>query len=771
MLMKIRTKLLVYILSVSILIYVISVGYVSINLTSISYNSAKNLAVSEAKKYANAVKADLDADLSVTRGVADVFASYYLVPRSQWEPMFMQAQLNLLKTNKNFIAFATSWEYYAIDSTYKKNYGRIQMGYYRIGKEYKILYKEKNLEADDRSSLYYQAKSNKVELLTDAYRDSYSGKAEDSMLMASIVVPIIVQDKFVGLAGVDISLERFQDMIEKIKPFDDSFSFLVSNSGTFVGHPDPFKINTSILDEYTELDEKMGMMEKIHTGQSFSSEYTNVQGTQFYISFEPVFLEGNLQPWSIGIAVPLKVIYAETKSNLTISLIVGIVGMIIMILVVYLTARQISLPLGRATDVLAFLAKGDILNAPKLEVKSKDEIGEISNSVNILVDGLSKMANYADEIGKGHFDTHLDKLSNKDVIGETLVHMSQNLARSKAEEDARRKVEREEAWVSKGIAVVSAVLRNQFDSYDHFSREVLSNLIKYMEGKIAAMYIAEKDSNYSENMKLRQTATFGADDILSKRTDFRMREGVIGRAHSHKKMVVLNDVPSDYYKISSGLGSHTPNHVYAFPFVLNGESFGAFEFGEMEELPDYKIEFLQRISESIAVTISRLNANFQTSLLLEQSQINTISLKEKEEELHQQLSDVKRVQQRMEFKALESENLLEAINSVASVATYDMSGLMIDANESLLKLFNVKKEELVGKYQGSLKTQKAVNEDVEFQNFWGDLREGKSKKLVQEISIGGKKVRLSEIYAPIFNHEGEPIKVLNLIIDISETNT
>ncbi len=769
MVMKIGTKLLVYILSVSILIYVVSVGYVSINLTSISYTSSKNLAKSEAKKYANAIKADLDADLSVTRGVADVFESFKFIPRSQWEPMFMQAQKNLLITHKDFIAFATSWEYQAIDSTYTKSHGRIQMGYYRVGRDFKILYKEKNMEADDRTSLYYQAKSNKIELLTNAYRDSYSGKSEDSILMASIVVPIIVDNEFVGLSGVDISLERFQDMIAEIKPFDESFSFLVSNNGVFVGHPDPFKITSSVLDEYTELDEKYAMMAKIKDGTAFSAEYTNVQGTEYFISFEPIVLDGEIDPWSIGIAVPLKVIYAETRKNLLISFVVGIIGMIILILVVYLTARQISLPLGKATKVLAILSRGDILNAPKLPVKTGDEIGEISKSVNILVEGLSKMAKYADEIGNGNFNASLDKLSSKDVIGETLIHMSKNLSKSKKDEDSRHNFEREEAWVSHGLAQVSTVLRNQYSDFDSFSKDVISSLIKYIGGKVAAVYIAENDPNVPEKIRLRQTATFGADNILAQRLDFRPREGVVGRAYANKKMVILDYIPQDYYKIVSGLGEYIPKHVYAFPFVFNDESYGVIELAEIEKLPKYKIEFLARISESIAVTISRLKSNFETTALLDTTQVNAASLQEKEEELNHQLEEVKRVQNKMHLKAQESQNLLEAINSVAFVATYDMDGIMIDANDALLKLLKVKKEDVVGKYQGSFKTEKAISEDIEFQNFWADLRAGKTRKLTQEILIGGKEIWLSEIYAPIFNEEGEAMKVLNLIMDITDS--
>ena len=100
-----------------------------------------------------------------------------------------------------------------------------------------------------------------------------------------------------------------------------------------------------------------------------------------------------------------------------------------------------------------------------------------------------------------------------------------------------------------------------------------------------------------------------------------------------------------------------------------------------------------------------------------------------------------------------------------------MNGKLIDANESLLKLLAVKKEDILGKYQGAFKVERSVEEDIEFQNFWNELRAGKSKKLVQEIEISGRKVVLSESYTPILDDTGEPQKVLNLIMDITNYNS
>ncbi len=764
--MKIRSKLLVYILTISISIYIIAIGFVGINFSKIAYQSAKRIAETEADNYANKIKADLDADLSVTRGVAQIFEAYYQFPDTSLLFRFlMETQLNILAKNPDFMAFATSFEYSAILPDYPKDFGRIQLGYSRSGNKFVRLKKEKNMLRDDINSLYYYAKSNKAELFTNPYRDSYSGRPEDSIFMASIAVPILSpQGKFAGLAGVDISLDRFQQMIEDIKPFEDSYSFLVSNNGMFIAHPDPSKLTSPVINDFPDLEEKYELSNLIATGKRFSAEYKDVSGVDYFVSFVPVELDKIKSPWSIGIAVPVEVIYSTVRYNIFISVVIGVIGILFIIFIVWYTARQISIPMEKTTQVLYQLSEGDILSVKELNITGSQEIELIGHSVNKLISGLRKMAEFAEEIGKGNFNKKLDKLSDNDVIGDVLIKMSNNLAISLAEDKKRQEQERKESWIAKGIAQLSNILRAHYDDFYTFSADLLSEIIKYTGTKIGAVFI------YFEHEKLlKQTATFGPDEILSSRTEFKPRQSEIGRAFASQKTIILDNIPKDFFKIRSGLGEKTPEVIYVVPFVLNDECFGVIEVADIERLEDYKIQYLERISESIAVTISRLKYNFQTRSLLEKTRKDAGKLQNKEEVLNKQLQDMEKVKQMMELKAKETDNLLEAIYSVAYVATYDMDGKLIDANDALLHLLGAEKEDVIGKYQGTFKVNRSAEEEVEFQNFWKDLRAGATKKLIQEIEIKGKKILLSETYTPIFDKEGRPSKVLNLILDITHT--
>jgi methyl-accepting chemotaxis protein len=53
------------------------------------------------------------------------------------------------------------------------------------------------------------------EAVTNPYRYSYSFNPDETVLMTSICVPIIVDGVFKGVAGVDVSLDIYQKLIER----------------------------------------------------------------------------------------------------------------------------------------------------------------------------------------------------------------------------------------------------------------------------------------------------------------------------------------------------------------------------------------------------------------------------------------------------------------------------------------------------------------------------------------------------------------------------
>ncbi|MCK7537021.1 MAG: hypothetical protein MZV63_41695 [Marinilabiliales bacterium] len=55
-------------------------------------------------------------------------------------------------------------------------------------------------------------------------------------LETSACVPVLDGGRFAGLFGFDFELTRYQKLIQDIKPFEGSFSMLLSNNATIIAH-------------------------------------------------------------------------------------------------------------------------------------------------------------------------------------------------------------------------------------------------------------------------------------------------------------------------------------------------------------------------------------------------------------------------------------------------------------------------------------------------------------------------------------------------------
>ncbi|NJO90929.1 MAG: hypothetical protein HC831_19670 [Chloroflexia bacterium] len=54
--------------------------------------------------------------------------------------------------------------------------------------------------------------------------------------MVSPMIPIIIDGDFKGLAGVDLSLEKIQQIVPQINPFEGSKALLIAPNNVIVAH-------------------------------------------------------------------------------------------------------------------------------------------------------------------------------------------------------------------------------------------------------------------------------------------------------------------------------------------------------------------------------------------------------------------------------------------------------------------------------------------------------------------------------------------------------
>jgi PAS domain-containing protein len=103
---------------------------------------------------------------------------------------------------------------------------------------------------------------------------------------------------------------------------------------------------------------------------------------------------------------------------------------------------------------------------------------------------------------------------------------------------------------------------------------------------------------------------------------------------------------------------------------------------------------------------------------------------------------------------------LKAVISTAYFVEYDMNGMITEISPRFLEFLQRRKEDVIGKYQGSFSSEP---QNIEFfNNFWDQMRAGIPKRYYQELIIEGKRYKITGNYTPIISSEGLPYKVVNI---------
>ncbi|WP_224996648.1 PAS domain S-box protein [Cesiribacter sp. SM1] len=392
--------------------------------------------------------------------------------------------------------------------------------------------------------------------------------------------------------------------------------------------------------------------------------------------------------------------------------------------------------------VLQKRSRQDYLNKTRLE-------SQLENMQNNIA--------FASEISRGNLAARY-ALNEEDPLGKSLVEMRNSLVEAAQKEE-------QEKFKNTGLAEISDILRNSSASLEDLANQVLTRIIKYMNINQGGLFILKKEAD-GACLELLASYAYNRKKYISKKIE--VGEGLLGQAALEKDTVYLTDIPKDYVNITSGLGEARPNCVLIVPIKSNDEVVGVMEFASFQVFETHQIEFLEKLSETIASTIISVQVNQHTKLLLEKSQQQAEELRAQEEEMRQNMEEMEATQEELHRKEIETRGQLSAIDNTLATVEFDMQGMVRTANESFLKLLGYSLEEIRGKHHRIL-CESSFAASAEYTNFWEQLKSGISfKNDYKRISKQGKEIWLYATYTPVTDSSGKPYKVIKLAFDITK---
>lgn len=314
-----------------------------------------------------------------------------------------------------------------------------------------------------------QAQADKGFIICEPYVDVSTGN-----IVTTVSAPVYneAHTEIVGIVAVDIKVTTICDMVTNTaSTYNTGYRILVSEENTVLAH----KNADSVLKKYNEIGVSDALLSAIDNVNSDITAFNDGE-TDAYA----VVAQEQESGWKVVNIVP-KAEYKEATSNIvrTILLING-VAMLAILIIMSLLAKSISNPLKKLTQTTDKLAAGDL--DVSLDVRSKDEVGRLGQSMNVLVERLRTYIAYIEEVSDlltqmGRGDLNLTFIQSYDGdfrrIKDALVQASDMLSDTLAEcNTAAEQVSSGSEQVAVGAQALSQGTTEQASSIEELSATI-----------------------------------------------------------------------------------------------------------------------------------------------------------------------------------------------------------------------------------------------------------------------------------------------------------
>ena len=385
-----RGKMLLTICGVVLLSYAVSISYITYNASKMARLEAEDKALDIALIQSQRVQAVLNNAMDIARTVAHTLEGVKMSGKAPDREQINAMLKNVLRQNPDFIAIDTCWEPNALDGRDAEFIGA--QGHDDTGRF--VPYWNRGSGAIEveplinfyTESWYQVPKTTGKEIITEPYVYPVGGV---DVLMTTVVAPIKVNGQFLGMVAVDIALDTFGSMMEKVKPFETGYGYLLSNEGYTVTHPRKDIIGKNARDVITGKD-RDGFMGALKNGTSFSMVREAINGGMAtYQILAPIRVGNTDTPWSIGIVVPLEKVLEGAHRLRNTSIVIGIVGFLVLVGVVwFISIFLVVRPINIVVESLRDIAEGEGDLTLRLPVNTQDEIGALSTWFNTFIEKL-----------------------------------------------------------------------------------------------------------------------------------------------------------------------------------------------------------------------------------------------------------------------------------------------------------------------------------------------------------------------------------------------
>jgi len=279
-----------------------------------------------------------------------------------------------LESTPDFFTVWTCWEPDAFDgrdADFTKKAGHDQTGrfipyWFRKDGKTALQPLKDYMEGTPNSDFYQIARKSGKEVIMEPYSYEAGGK---KVLMTSIVVPIKVDGKFLGVVGIDLDLATISGRQSVRKIMDTGYAATFSHTGLYASHPDAERLGQPGPKFDPWLQPRLGDVAAGHefVVQTFSH---TLNDTVFRVA-KPVMIGDTGTPWSVIVSIQEGRVLATARSLRDTSLLIGGITLIAVLGVVLFVATRIARPVLKISQELQ--SGADLASNSSAEISSSSQ--------------------------------------------------------------------------------------------------------------------------------------------------------------------------------------------------------------------------------------------------------------------------------------------------------------------------------------------------------------------------------------------------------------
>lgn len=225
--------------------------------------------------------------------------------------------------------------------------------------------------------------------------DPYFDEGGGAIVMTTYARPFFERDregnsvKLKGIVTADVSLEWLARLVRSIQVARTGYCFIISETGTFVTHPNPALIMSQSIFSLAEENRNPALRS---AGVAMIREKSGFVDIREALSPDEAFLAYARIPspgWALGAVFPKGELLEQINNLHSTTVLIAAGGLVLLIAVSLLVARSIAQPLRRMADATGKVAQGD-LDVDLSDIKRADEVGQLARSFAGMTQDLKK---------------------------------------------------------------------------------------------------------------------------------------------------------------------------------------------------------------------------------------------------------------------------------------------------------------------------------------------------------------------------------------------